>query len=63
MNVADILQEAGDTDLRVRTRSQVYVECFIIPYTSTFIGLSHSYQQLCVHCIVIKNDGGDGIGE
>ena len=58
VNVAGVLQEAGDTDSRARTRSQVQVEYFIIPYTSTFIRLSHLYQEFCVHCIVIMNDGG-----
>ena len=28
----------------------------IIPYTSTFIRLSHLYQEFCVYCIVIMND-------
>ena len=32
----------------------------IIPYTSTFVRLSHLYQKFCVHCIVIMNDGGMG---
>ena len=58
INVAGVLQEAGDADSRARTRSQVQVEYFIIPYTSTFIRLSYLYQEFCVHCIVIMNDGG-----
>ena len=40
-------------------------EYFIIPYTSTFIRLSHWYQEICVHCIVIMNYGvglGGGMG-
>ena len=53
INVAGVLQEAWDADSRAHTRSQVYVEYFIIPYTSTFIRLSHLYQEFCVHCIVI----------
>ena len=60
INVAGVLQETGDADLRARTRSQAQVEYFIIPYTSTFIRLSHLYQEFCVHCIVIMNDGGMG---
>ena len=56
--MAGVLQEAGDADSRARTRSQVSVEYFIIPYTSTFIRLSHLYLEFCVHCIVIMNDGG-----
>ena len=35
---------------------------FIIPYTSTFIRLSYLYEECHAHCIVITNDGGDGIG-
>ena len=60
INVAGVLQEAGDADSRAHTRSQVWVEYFIIPYTSTFIRLSDLYQEFCVHCIVIMNDGGVG---
>ena len=33
---------------------------FIIPYSSTFIRLSHLYQEFCVHCIVSMNDSGMG---
>ena len=29
--------------------------------TSTFIRLSHLHQEFYVHCIVILNDGEDGI--
>ena len=61
--MAGVLQEAGDADLRARTRSQVEVEYFIIPYipyTSTFFRLSHLHQEFCVHYIVIMNDGGIG---
>ena len=50
-----IFQEAGDADSRARTRSQVEVDCFIIPYT--FIRPSHLYQEYHVNCIVITNDG------
>ena len=28
----------------------------IIPYTSTFIRLSHLYQEFCAHCTVIVNE-------
>ena len=49
---------AGDADSRARTRSQVQVDYFIIPYTSTFIRLSYLYQECHAHCIVITNDGG-----
>ena len=58
INVAGVLQEAGDADSRARIRSQVKVEYFIIPYTSTLIRLSHLYQEFCAHCIIIMNDGG-----
>ena len=58
MDVAGVLQEAGDADSRAPTRSQVLVEYIIIPYTSTFIRLPHLYQEFYVHCIVITNDGG-----
>ena len=62
INVAGVLQEAGDADSRARTRSQVLVEYFIIHYTSTFIRLSHLYQEFCAHCVFIMNDGVDGMG-
>ena len=55
-----VLQEAGDANSRVHTRSQVEVEYFIIHYTSTFIRLSHSTEEFCVHCIVIMNYSGMG---
>ena len=58
--MAGILQEAEDADSRAHTRSQVQVEYFIIPYTSTFIRLSHLYQEFSVHCIVIMMHGGNG---
>ena len=57
INLAGVFQEAGDADSRARTRSEVSVEYLIFPYTSTFIRLSHLYQEFCVHCIVIVNDG------
>ena len=60
INVGGVLQEAGDADSRAGTISQVLVEYFIFPQTSTFIRLSHFYQEFCVHCIVIINDGGMG---
>ena len=60
INVAAVLQEAGDADSRAHTWSQVQVEYIIIPYTSTFIRLPHLYQEFYVHCIVITNDGGMG---
>ena len=60
VNVAGVFQEAGDADSRARTRFQVKVEYFIIPYASTFIRLSHLYQEFCDHYIVIMNDGGIG---
>ena len=37
------MQQAGDADSRARTRSQVQFDYFSIPYTSTFIRLSHLY--------------------
>ena len=58
INAAGILQETWDADSRARTRCQLYVEYFIIPYNSTFIRLSHFYQELYVGCDVIKNDRG-----
>ena len=33
INVADVLQEAGDADSRARTRCQGQVQYLIIPYT------------------------------
>ena len=55
--MAGVFQEEGDADSRVRTRSQVQVHYFIIPYTSTFIRLSYLYQEYHAHCIIITNDG------
>ena len=56
--MARVLQEAWDADSRAFTRSQVEVEYFIIHCTSIFIRLSHFYQEFCVYCVVIMNDGG-----
>ena len=58
--MAGVLHEAGDADSRAGTRSQVEVEYFIIPYTSTFFRLSDLHQEFCVHYIAIMNDGGMG---
>ena len=41
INMASVLQEAGDADSKACTRSQVQVEYFIIPCTSTFNILYH----------------------
>ena len=38
--------------------NQVLVDYFIILYSSTFIRMSHLYQEYHVHSIVITNDGG-----
>ena len=56
MDVAGVLQEAGDGDSRARTRSQVEVEYNIIPYTSTSITLPYLWQGYHGHCIVTSND-------
>ena len=53
INVTGVLQEAGDADSRAHTRSQAWVEYIIIPYTYTFIRLSHLYQEFYVYCIVL----------
>ena len=58
VHVAGVLQEAGYPISRASTRCQVYVEYFIIPYTFTFIRLSHLYQEFCAHYVVIITDGG-----
>ena len=58
--VVGVLHEVGDADFRASTRSKVYVEYFVIPYTSTFIRLSHLYQECHVHCIVITDVWGMG---
>ena len=55
--MACVLQEAGDADSRAHTRSQMYVEYFIIPYACTLIRLSHFYQEFCAHSVFIMNDG------
>ena len=44
MDVAGVLQEAGDADSRACIRSQAKVEYFIIRYTSLFIRLPHLCQ-------------------
>ena len=56
LNVAWVLQEAGDVGSKDCTRSQVKVDYFLIPYTSIFIRLSHLYKECHVHFIVITND-------
>ena len=60
MDVAGVLQEPGDSDSRACTRSQVYVEYNIIPYTSTSIKFPHFFQRYHGHCIVTSSDGGGG---
>ena len=60
MDVAGVLQEAGDADSRAHTRSQVSVEYNIIPYTSTSITLPHLCQGYHSHCVVTSSDGGMG---
>ena len=59
INVADVLQEAGDADAKAYSISQVEVEYFVILSTSTFIRLSHLYQEFYVHFIIIINERGD----
>ena len=58
MDVAGVLQEAGNPDSRARTRSQV--EYNIIPYTSTSITLPHLCQGYHGHYIVISSNWGNG---
>ena len=53
---------AGDADSTTHNRPKVQVEYLIIPYTSSCIRFSGLYKELYVHCIVIINDRGDGIG-
>ena len=60
MDVAGVLQEAGDADSRARTRSQVRVECNIIPCTSASITLPHLWQGYHGHCIVTSSAGAMG---
>ena len=60
INVGGVLQEAGDAASRAGTISQLQVEYFIFPQTSTFIRFSHFYQEFCAHCTVIINDEGMG---
>ena len=45
---------------QVGTRSQVWVEYNIIPYTSTPITLPYLCQGYHGHCIITSSDGGDG---
>ena len=58
MNVAGVLQEAGDADWRACTRSQVTVEYNDIPYTYTSITVPHFCQGYQDYCIVSSTDGG-----
>ena len=58
MDVAGVLQEAGDADSRTHTGSQVPVEYTIIPYTSMIIRLPHICQGYHDHCVVTTYDGG-----
>ena len=60
MDVAGVLQEAGDPDSKAHTRSQVCVEYNIISYTSTSITLPHFCQQYHDHCLATSSDGGMG---
>ena len=60
VNVVDVLQEAEEADSRACTRSQVQVNYFIILYTSTFIRLSHLFQEAHVHFNGITNNVGMG---
>ena len=60
MHVAGVLQEAGDADLRVHTRSQVLVEYSIIRYTSVSIALPYMCQGYHGHCIGSLIDEGWG---
>ena len=57
INEAGVLQKAEDAQSMAHIRI-FQVEYFTIPYTSTFIRLSHLYQELYVRCVVIKNDKG-----
>ena len=58
MDVAGVLQEAGDADSRACTRSQILVEYFINPYTSTSIRLHYLCQGYHYHCVATANHGG-----
>ena len=60
INVAGVLQEAGDADSRLSLQILGVVKYFFIPYTSTFIKLFHLHQEFYAHHIVIINDGGMG---
>ena len=58
MNVTGVLQEWVNADSRAATRSQVLVEYFIIPYTSTFIRFSHLYHEFYVNVRMGYTRGG-----
>ena len=60
MDVAGVLQKAGDADSRASSRSQVWVEYNIIIYTSTSIILPHLCQGYHGQCIVTSSDRGMG---
>ena len=57
INVAGVLQEAGDADSRACTRSQVEVEYFIIPYTSRFIRIAEFCQGNSLLTAAKKSEG------
>ena len=60
MDVAGVLQEAGDTDSRAHTRSEVWVEYNIIPWTSTSIPLPYFCQGYNVTVFLLQVMGGMG---
>ena len=60
MEVAGVLQEADDADSRAHTRSQVYIEYFIIPYSFISIRLPRLCQGYHDDCVVTANDVGMG---
>ena len=63
MDVAGVLQKAGDADSRPLTRFQVKVEYSIIPYTFMSIRLPHLCEGYHDHCSTTANDGKVGGGE
>ena len=62
MDVAGVLQEAGDADSRTHTGSQVPVEYTIIPYTSMTIRLPHICQDIMIIVLLLHMMGDGKLG-
>ena len=61
INMACVLQNARDANSKACTRSQVQVDYFTIPYTSTFIRLSYLYHK-AISIRLLLQLMGNGLG-